>query len=568
MSNRQQRAFGRRHTDDLRRIHEQLDELAADRDQMGQLLQVAVEIGSDLELNATLQRIVRAARGMTSARYGAIGVWGTDDLLSDFVHDGMDEGTVQAVGHPPVGKGLLGFLRQGTDPVRLDNAAEHPSAVGFPQHHPGMRAFIGVPIVIRGEPFGSLYLADDRPDFAFAEADEMTVRALASIAAVAIDNARLLDHARATVRWTDAGREITAAVLGGDDPYLRPLQLIVGRACELTGAEQGIVLVASDPEQPFDDVDTLVVSTAAGRYADDVLGQRVPVHGSTTGAVFRSGQPVIAEAFGHSIPFFTDVGERPVVVVPLRSERQNLGVLALARNASAPRFQAGDLDLVCDYAYHTAIAIVIARARGTANELAMFTDRERIAHDLHDQVIQRVFAVGMDLQGVVARVRSPALNERLSNSVDELQAVITEIRSTIFNLQKPAEAHGAFAKRIRHAFQRLTEDREMAATLTVSGPMEVVAPSLVDDAEAVVLEGLSNAVRHSGAAAVAVEIAVGEDLVVEVCDDGQGIPAESRRRSGLANLAARARAAGGELVIDTPPSGGTRLIWSVPLART
>ncbi|MFW0149374.1 GAF domain-containing protein [Mycobacterium sp. smrl_JER01] len=534
---------------------------------MGQLLQVAIEIGSELELDATLHRIVSAGKAMTAARFGAIGVWGDDDALTSFVHDGVDTATVDAIGRLPVGAGVLGLLRHGTDPVRLDDLTVHPAAAGFPRGHPALRAFLGVPIHVRGEPFGSLYLADDRPDFSFTDGAEVSARALASIAAVALDNARLFEQVRAAARWTEAGREITAAVLTDDEPYLGPLQLIARRACELTDAEQGIVLIPTEPDRPAWEAATLTVAAAFGPCAEDVLGQQVPVCGSTTGTVFRTGEPMITEAFRRPIPAFTDAGERPAIVVPLRADQQCVGVMALARGRCAPGFDAGHLVPVRHFADHAAIALTMARARCAATELAMLTDRERIAHDLHDQVIQRVFAVGLDLQGVAARVRSPEISHRLSASIDDLQAVISEIRSTIFNLQKPTHAHGALATRIRHVFWRLTEDRDVAATLSLSGPMDLVAASLVDDAEAVVLEGLSNAVRHSGASAISVEVTVGDDVHIRICDDGRGIAADDRRRSGLGNLASRARVAGGAFDIDSSPGGGTRLTWRVPLSR-
>ncbi len=557
-------SFGRRGPD-LRRIHEQLDELVADRDQMGQLLRVAIEISSDLDLDAILRRILDAAMTMTGGRFGAIGIWGTDGMLSSFLHAGMDQRTEQLVGHLPVGKGVLGLLRDRIEPLRLQNLAAHPDAVGFPEHHPAMRAFLGMPILIRGEPFGSLYLADDRPERSFTQADEITARALASAASVAIDNARLFDQTRAAARWTSASREIMSAVLSDADSHSRPLSLIAERARELTDAEQAIVLVPTDPDAPAGEVDTLVVSAAVGRYVGEVLGQHIPVNGSTTGAVFRSGEPLITHSFRRPIQSFTDVGERSAIVVPLRSEQQAIGVLALARHAAQPGFDESNLDLVHDFAGHAAIALTIARARRDALELSMFADRERIARDLHDQVIQRVFAAGMDLQGVIARLRSPELSGRLSHTVDELQAVISEIRATIFNLQHPREAHGGFAKRIRNAFARLTEDRDVTTTLRMSGPTTVVEGALADHAEAVVVEALSNALRHSGADSISVEVAIGDDLSIEVTDNGRGIPCENRRRSGLANLAHRAQEAGGDFTILSPADGGTRLIWSALL---
>ncbi|GAA2777052.1 GAF domain-containing protein [Mycolicibacterium pallens] len=556
--------FGRERSGDVRRIHDQLDELAADRDQMGLLLQLAIEISSDLELDPTLHRIISAALTLTGARYGAIGVWGSDGLLTSFVHDGMDDESVERIGHLPVGKGILGELRERTELLRLDDLTQHPASAGFPDGHPPMRAFLGIPIRIREQVFGSLYVADDRVGHSFSESDEVTAQALASVAAVAIDNARLFEVTRIASLWTSASREITAAILS-DGKHFRPLQLIAERVCELTEAEQAIVLFPEDADQPADEVDTLVVSAAVGRYADEVLGQRIPVEGSTSGSVFRSGEPLITETFRKPIQAFTDVGERPAVVAPLCADGQSLGVLVVARSVNAPRFGTEYLNLVGDFAGHAAIALTIDRARHYAAELALLGDRERIAHDLHDQVIQRVFAVGLDLQGAIARIREPELAQRLSRSVDELQAVITEIRSTIFNLQHPADSGEGLAARIHTVFDQLTSNRDVAATLNLTGPLSIIAPELAAHTEAVVTEAVSNAVRHSGADKITVSIAVGDNLSIVVTDDGSGIPADNKRSSGLRNLARRAESVGGVFRLSDVESGGTQLIWRAPL---
>jgi two-component system, NarL family, sensor histidine kinase DevS len=565
MSDKHNSAFGLRRPDYLSRMHEQLEELVADREQMGQLLQVAIEIGSDLELDATLHRIVAAAMNMTGARYGAIGVWGPDGTLASFVHTGMAADTVRLVGHLPVGKGVLGVLRDGTEPLRLTDLTDHAATAGFPEHHPPMRAFLGMPVIIRGAVYGSLYVTDDRPEHGFTEADEITVRALASAASVAIDNARLFDRVRANARWTSASREITTALLSEDDPQLRPLQLIAERAAELTEAEQAIVLVPSDPDQPSADVDHLVVSIAVGVHADEVLGQEVPVKNSTTGEVFRTGEPLITETFRRPIQSFTDVGERPAIVMPLKSEQQAVGVLVVARNTSAPPFGSEYLDLVRDFADHAAIALTVAAARRQVRELAVVADRERIARDLHDQIIQRVFAVGLDLHGVIARLNSPQLEARVNRSVDELQAVIDDIRRTIFDLQHPLAARRDFARRIQGAVRRLTEASDQVTTLQMSGSTTTVCDELAEHAEAVVLEALSNAVRHSGAATIAVEVTVTDELLIEVTDDGRGIACDNQRHSGLANMARRAEDLGGHCSISSPPAGGTHVRWSAPL---
>ncbi len=566
MSDNRESTFGLRRPDYLTRMHEQLEELVADREQMGQLLQVAIEIGSDLELDATLHRIVAAAMSMTGARYGAIGVWSPDGTLASFVHSGMDHGTVRLVGHLPVGKGVLGALRDRTEPLRLTDLTAHPTTAGFPEHHPPMRAFLGMPVIIRGAVYGSLYVSDDRPEHGFDEADEVTVRALASAASVAIDNARLYDRVRATARWTSASREITTALLTDANPHLRPLHLIAEHAAALTGAEQAIVLIPADPDQPADEVDYLVVSAAVGVHADDVLGQEIPVKGSTTGEVFQSGEPVITETFRRPILAFTDVGERPAIVMPLRSEQEAVGVLVVARSTGAPPFGDEYLELVRDFADHAAIALTVAAARRHARELTVLADRERIARDLHDQIIQRVFAVGLDLHGVIARLHAPQLESRVTRAVDELQAVIDDIRRTIFNLQHPLAAQRSFIQRIQGAVARLTDASDQVTTLRMAGPTTTVSDELAEHAEAVVIEALSNAVRHSGSATITVAVSVGDELLVEITDDGCGIPADNPRHSGLANMTQRAKGFGGDCTITSPLAGGTHVRWTAPLS--
>lgn len=499
----------------------------------------------DVDLDATLQRLVDAAVTVTGARSGAIGVWAADGTLLSFVH--------------------AGFLRPRVPPLRLTDSTRDPVTAGFARHDPVVRAFLGVPIPLRDGNFGVLLLTDDRPGHDFGDPDELTAGALAEAAAVAVDNARTLDEVGAAARWTDASREITAALLADGGADQNPLTLVAARAQELTGAEQCIVLVPADPENLDGEDSSLVVAASVGRFADEVLGEEVPIEGSTSGAVFRSGEPLITDTFRRPIHAFTDVGARPAIVVPLRAENQVVGVLAVARNESGARFDESQLGLMGDFADHAAIALAIARGRRDAAEMRMLADRERIAHDLHDQVIQRVFAVGLDLQGVIARVTSPQLAQRLARSVDELHAVINDIRTTVFDLQHPGAARDTFAKRIQSAFSRITEERDVVATLRISGPMTVVNPRLADHAEAVVVEAVSNAIRHSGAHAVTVDVTVGDDLTIAVTDDGAGFAPGTTRRSGLANLARRAEEAGGAFTVSGPPGGGTRVVWSAPL---
>lgn len=546
------------------RMHEQLDEMLAARDQMEQLLRVIVEIGAGLDLDATLHRIIAAARRLTSAPYGALAIRDPDGNLLSFVHEGMDADTVAKIGHLPVGKGLLSLSLMDTPALRMADLTSHPAAVGFPEHHPPMRGFLAVPITIRGTVFGNLYLTHVEPQRTFSESDEMAARALAFAAAIAIDNAQVFERERTAAKWMEASREITTALLSSAEPHRRPLQLIAERARALTGAEQAIVLVPADADVPEDEVDTLVVSAAVGMHADEVVGQRVPVDGSTSGAVFRSGEPLITETLRYPIQAFTDVGQRPAILMPLRARDEVVGVIAIARGSHESPFDDSYLDLVSDFATHAAIALVLASARDDARQLTILAERERIAHDLHDHVIQRLFAAGMDLQGTLARARSPEVADRLNRTLDDLQTIIEEIRTTIFQLKSPPGKND-FRQRIQQVVADLTENRDIVTTVRMHGPMTAVGGELADHAEAVSTEAVSNALRHSGASRLTVEISVADMFVLDIVDNGSGIPDGNTRRSGLANMKRRAEQLGGACEITGPPEGGTRVHWVAPL---
>jgi len=348
----------------------QLDELAAARDQMEHLVRVIVEIGSDLDLDSTLHRIVNSAMELTDARYAALGIREPDGTLASFVHAGMDADAARRLGDLPVGKGL-----------RVDDLSAHPEGAGLPAHEPPLRALLGIPITVRAADFGSLYLADDRPGRVFSDSQEAAVRALAMAAAAAIDNARLFERERESAKWTKASREITTALLSGD-PQTGPLQLIVNRALELADAEQAILLVPREPDLPSEEVDTLVVAATAGRYSSEVIGRQVPMDGSTTGGVARRGLPLITDSFQYPIEGFTDVGERSAIVIPLIADGRVLGVIAVARRPQQPAFGSDYLELVRDFARHAAIALALAAGREHAlnQELAQADNVDDAVH--------------------------------------------------------------------------------------------------------------------------------------------------------------------------------------------
>ncbi|WP_193044362.1 SpoIIE family protein phosphatase [Mycolicibacterium baixiangningiae] len=332
-------------------LHGQLDELVAAHHQLEELVRVIVEISSDLDLDVTLHRIVSAAMELTGARCGALGIRGSDGELVSVLNNGLDDDTAWRLGTLPVGDGL-----------RIDDL----SASRYTREQVGddspIRALLAVPITVRGADFGNLYLADDRPGRLFSDFQEGAVRALATAAAAAIDNARLFEREREAAKWTKASREITTAMLSGD-PQTGPLQLIVNRTLELADAEQAILLVPKEPDRPGSDVDTLVVAATAGRYASEVIGRQVPMDGSTTGGVARRGLPLITDSFQYPIEGFTDVGERSAIVMPLTADDAVLGVIAVARRPHQPPFDNDYLELVSDFARHAAIALALAAGR-------------------------------------------------------------------------------------------------------------------------------------------------------------------------------------------------------------
>jgi len=524
-----------------------------------------VDGSGETDLDATLHRIISAGMALTWARYGAIGIRGPDGTLTSLLHAGMDADTVRSIGELRSGTGLLDVPISEGQVLNVEDMAAHRAAGGFPAHHPPMRALLGVPITIRGVVFGSLYLTDPQSKPTFTQSDVSAARTLASAAAVAVDHAQMFRRERSAAKFMAASRQITTELLSDPAPAVRPLQLIVNRACELTDAEQAIVLVPADTVLPGEDGQTLVVTAAAGLNAAEVLGQRVPMAYSTSGAVFRSGTAEITQSLRHPIQAYSEQGERPGIVMSLRANQLVIGVIAVARPKDGEPFDDGYLELLGDFADHATLALTLAAARESERELSVGADRERIAHDLHDHVIQQLFAAGMSLQGTIARAYSPTMvTDRLRRTVDDLQDVVDDIRATIYRLQRPLERTGDFRQRMQLIVAGLTADSPIKTTLQMSGPLAVIGAALSGQGEAATREAVSNAVRHSGATSLHIEVTVSDHLVIDIVDNGCGIPAGNQRRSGLANLHRRAELAGGKCQITTPPGGGTRVRWSAP----
>ncbi|WP_434975896.1 GAF domain-containing protein [Streptomyces cyaneofuscatus] len=564
------------------RLDELLEELQArinaargTRDRVHSLLEAVVSVGRELDLSQVLRRIVEAGAHLVDAQYGALGVIGPDGRsLSQFLTSGMTAEQRRRIGPLPAGHGLLGELIRHPEPLRLSELGTHEASFGFPEHHPPMRTFLGVPIRVRDEVFGNLYLTDKRDGLDFDAEDESVITTLAVAAGVAIDNARLYESAQRRHRWLRAGAEVTNHLLSGDARQ-DVLELIARRAGEITGAR------LAEVSAPVPGTGDLVVELSVALSEDEgdgggggdggLQGRVVPVDGTLAGAASTAGTQVVSACLGKDPRFLADphlaAGPGPTVAVPLGAAGSD--VLLLVRAVGEPVFTEADLEPLLAFAGQAALALELAVRRRDAEHVALLEDRDRIARDLHDLAIQRLFATGMTLQSTARLIEHTGAAERVSRAVDDLDETIKIIRSTIFGLR--ARDDGP-ASSLRARASRTVGDAVTSLgfppRLSMEGLLDTDVP--LDVAEHVVAalgELLSNAARHAHASRVEVSLkATADEVLLTVSDNGRGIPEQSRR-SGLDNLAERARRAGGAMELSTPDGGGSRLVWRAPLSR-
>jgi len=368
------------------------------------VLEAVVGIGSGLELGTILRRIVTSAAALAGARYAALGVLGEDGQLSEFVHTGLADQVVERIGPLPEGRGVLGLLLDGGEgPLRLDDLATHPASVGFPPGHPPMRSFLGVPVPVRGQAFGNLYLTEKAGGGGFTQADEDAVVALAAAAGVAVENARLYAQSQQWGRAAQAASDIDTAVLSGaSTPDV--LELIAVRALEVVDADLAMLAL---PDARGD----LVVEHAAGTLSDGaaagIVGLRLP--GSTAAAQLYDPERSAAVLDLAEVENLAVLSERYhwAIYELLVAEARPLGVLLLAHARGRARPSQVEVSAVETFARQAALAIVLGGAQRERERLAVYEDRDRIARDLHDLVIQRLFATGMTLQGALRGAELP-----------------------------------------------------------------------------------------------------------------------------------------------------------------
>ncbi len=564
---------------DLDGLFDQLRERAqaSDRAQerLTALLEAVMAVSADLDLTDVLTRIVRSACELVDAKFGALGVLGADgEHLVEFVTQGVTAAEHAAIGDLPRGHGVLGLLIREPRPRRLRDIAVHPDSYGFPPNHPPMHSFLGVPVRIRDEIFGNLYLTEKQGSADFTADDEAILVALAAAAGIAIDNARLYERSRLQRQWLETTGELTQLLLEGSDER-SAMGFLATRTQELSSAQLAMVAL-------YDEVGDLVVRAVHSAEPSDPA---IPPE-TVLGTVLHKGhwRELVAEQ--ESVLLLTRLGDStidglstdvrelgaadphgPTALVPITVGDGEIGVIAVAWAADAETFVGNVIPLLADLAQQMGLALVAARSQQDRSRLAMWEDRDRIARDMHDLVIQRLFATGLSLQAASRMPQYTTVRTRLDEAVDDLDAAIKGIRRTIFELHR-ARPTRELRDEIVDLVRVSTETLGFAPELTIDGSPEGLAADLESDLVAVLREGLANVARHARASRVSVRVRVTSDgtIQVEVADDGVGV-APGAVQSGLANLRKRAESHGGSLTLIPRVPCGTSMVWTALRGR-
>jgi signal transduction histidine kinase len=541
------------------------EDLLLTQEQMRSLLTAVVSIAEELSLEAVLERVVRAACELVGAKYGALGVIGGDRALSHFITVGFDAETVRRVGPLPVGHGVLGLLIRDPHPLRLHDLGEHPGAHGFPLNHPPMKSFLGVPVRVRDVIFGNLYLTE-KEGGDFTPQDEELAVALAAAAGVAIENARLFDVAQQRGRWLEACAEIPRGDVGSSGGGGNGLDLLAQRALRESGATLAIIGLPSDEKEWM-----FRVAAAAGAGTSALVGRSVALRASALSTLRTTGQsamlPALSQVIAQARPADGDAWPAlgPTLVAALGPPGSGQGVLVLSRPAGSDGFSPTDIEMSAVFGSHVALTLELAKVHRMREQQAVFGDRDRIARDLHDLVIQRIFAAGLSMQSLRRFTDDPVALERISAVTVELDSTIHELRDTIYSLRGMSQEDGTLSSRILGVIKEMSEASSFSPRIRLSGPIDAdLGETLSENLLAVISEGLSNVARHSGATSVDISVNAERGRVrVVIADDGRGFT-DPVRRSGLENLRQRARISRGRFTVRSVPGDGTRLSWSAP----
>ena len=540
----------------------------SDGEQIRRLLRVGRDLVAEHDTEAVLDRILREAREITGARYAALGVLDeTRQELERFLTIGIDGATQRAIGDLPRGRGVLGVLIHDPRPLRLADVGQHPESYGFPMSHPEMRTFLGVPIVVRGQAWGNLYLTEKKGAGEFTEEDEEAVVMLAQWAATAIDNARLYEGSERrrlqlerAVRSLEAARDIADAVSGVSD-LNRVLELIVKRGRALVDARTVLIMLREG--------DQLVVATTAG-HAGDARGRRVPIAGSTSGQVLERGQPErITDASADLQVGPADLGvpdAHSALLVPMRYRGNGLGVLvAFDRGPDAGTFSPEDEQLLRTFAASAAQAVALNRSveadRLRSTIAAADAERSRWARELHDQTLQSLGGLRVALSSALGRGDEATKNAAIRQAIEDIELEIANLRGIITDLRPSMlddlgllPAIEALLDRRRDAGLEIVDELALGDLVSGNGGL---GPQLETTIYRLVQESLTNIVKHARATEVRVSLAsIDGEVSIEVQDNGVGFDPEERTDGfGLAGMRERVYLAGGSIELESGQRG-------------
>ena len=555
------------------------DELLDTQERINGLLAAVVALAEDLSLEAVLDRLVRSACALVGARYGALGVIGEDRRLSHFITVGIDEEGIRSIGDLPTGHGVLGLLIREPKPLRLHDLGQHPITSGFPANHPPMRTFLGVPVRVRDEVFGNLYLTEKQGGEDFTVEDEDLAVALAAAAGVAIQNARLFEDSSRRQKWLEAGMELSSRLIitshpgDGDN-----LDVVADTALKVSDSALAVVAVPAGDG-------TLRCRSCLGVQGLQA-GQELMVSQAVSSVLEGGGSLVIKDP---RQVFEDGVAEKlgSVLVCSLGHSSSDNGVLLLARAQGTAVFSQAEAESSAIFGSRIGLALDLARVNALREQNLLFTDRERIARDLHDLVIQRLFAAGLSVQSLRRYTLDPVAHERIAAVTTELDDTIRKLRDTIYSLRTADEEREPLTGRILRVVRETSRSYALTPKVSLDGPVDSIREDVAVHLLSVLSEGLSNALRHSGADDIQVTVAVepgnasgksadGRNanagsanvrnaVQLLIHDNGRGF-AEPGQVSGLANMRHRAELLKGSCLIDSEPGQGTSVRWSVPLA--
>lgn len=547
-----------------------------EHEKLRRLLDVGRALVAERDTETVLQRILDEAREMTGARYVALGVLNEQrDELERFLTSGVDPEVHQAIGDLPRGRGVLGVLIDDPRPLRVPDVGRHPQSFGFPPNHPPMRSFLGVPIVIRGQAWGNLYLTEKQGAAEFTDADEEAAIVLAQWAATAIENARLYENserrrhdAEQAVMGLRAARDITDAIAGAED-LGRILELIVKRGRALVDARAVLIMLREGNE--------LVVSAAAGEVGN-ANGQRLPISGSSSGRVLERARPErVSDVATHLriTPERLGVPDaHTALLVPMIHRGHRVGVLAaFDRGEKAATFTAEQEQLLRSFASSAANAVTIHRSveadRLRSAITAADAERGRWARELHDQTLQALGGLRVLLASGLRRADGEALQSAVAQAVedidleiDNLRAIITDLRPSLLDDLGLVPAIEALIDRRRHEGLNVVSQLSLSeAELSLEAELETTVYRLIQ-------ETVTNAVKHAKASIVRVSLAESNDrIVLQVTDNGVGFDPEADTPGfGLAGMHERVYLAGGTLEVRSGPEG-TEVWVELPIRR-